>query len=100
MQIEDIVNWLNDMGIPVHERAPDQDAMIIGENGVRSIHPALGVIGRNQQPVRLRRAAAQIQSLSRPGAGGRAPGVSALAGRPSGNDGATRADRRQHAAEQ
>jgi len=31
-QIEDIISMINDMGIPVHETAPEEDALLLGEN--------------------------------------------------------------------
>ena len=31
-QIEDIVNMINDMGIAVHEKAPDAESLILNEN--------------------------------------------------------------------
>ncbi|MEQ8798996.1 MAG: RNA polymerase sigma factor RpoD [Salinisphaeraceae bacterium] len=33
-QIEDIINMINDMGITVHEEAPDEDALLLSENTV------------------------------------------------------------------
>ncbi|MES1942598.1 RNA polymerase sigma-70 subunit RpoD [Salinisphaera sp. PC39] len=33
-QIEDIINMINDMGIAVHEEAPDEDALLLSENTV------------------------------------------------------------------
>ena len=34
-QIEDIVNMINDMGIPVYEKAPDAEALLLPEPSVR-----------------------------------------------------------------
>ena len=33
-QIEDIINMINDMGITVHEQAPDEDTLLLSENTV------------------------------------------------------------------
>ena len=33
-QIEDIINMINDMGITVHETAPDEDTLLLSENSV------------------------------------------------------------------
>ncbi|WP_455197108.1 RNA polymerase sigma factor region1.1 domain-containing protein, partial [Kaarinaea lacus] len=35
-QIEDIVSMINDMGIVVHETAPDMDSMVLAESDVET----------------------------------------------------------------
>ncbi|MDX1497576.1 MAG: RNA polymerase sigma factor region1.1 domain-containing protein, partial [Salinisphaeraceae bacterium] len=35
-QVEDIVNMINDMGIPVHEEAPDEASLLLGDSAVVS----------------------------------------------------------------
>jgi RNA polymerase primary sigma factor len=35
-QIEDIVNMINDMGIPVYEKAPDTESLLLTDSRARS----------------------------------------------------------------
>ncbi len=63
-QIEDIINMINDMGITVHETAPDSDSMILSDNAVtpdedaaEEAAAALATVdtefGRTTDPVRM-----------------------------------------------
>ncbi|MGH6636740.1 MAG: RNA polymerase sigma factor RpoD [Gammaproteobacteria bacterium] len=63
-QIEDIINMINDMGITVHETAPDVDTLLMAENPVATdddaaeeAAAALAVVdtefGRTTDPVRM-----------------------------------------------
>ena len=62
-QIEDIINMINDMGIPVHETAPDADTLILSDNAVTDDEAAeeaaatLATVdsefGRTTDPVRM-----------------------------------------------
>ena len=35
-QIEDIISMINDMGIPVHEIAPEEDALLLGDGNANN----------------------------------------------------------------
>src|SRR3569623_168527 len=52
-QIEDIIAMINDMGIPVHETAPDADALLLSDTAVAAA--ALATVdsefGRTTDPV-------------------------------------------------
>jgi RNA polymerase primary sigma factor len=61
-QIEDIINMINDMGITVHENAPDVDAMLLNDSDVddeaaEEAAAALAAVenefGRTTDPVRM-----------------------------------------------
>ena len=58
-QIEDIVNMINDMGIEVHESAPDLDVMMASNDATRTndaTTPLIGIeneFGRTTDPVRM-----------------------------------------------
>ncbi len=63
-QIEDIVNMINDMGITVHEEAPDADTLIMSDNEVETDEDAAAEaaaalaavdaeFGRTTDPVRM-----------------------------------------------
>ena len=63
-QIEDIINMINDMGITVHETAPDADSLLLSDNAVTSDEDAadeaaaaLAIVdnefGRTTDPVRM-----------------------------------------------
>ncbi|MGH8501708.1 MAG: RNA polymerase sigma factor RpoD [Gammaproteobacteria bacterium] len=63
-QIEDIISMINDMGIAVHEQAPDTDSLILADNGVDTDDDAAeeaaaalatvdGEFGRTTDPVRM-----------------------------------------------
>ncbi len=61
-QIEDIINMINDMGITVHEAAPDLDEMLLNDSGVdeeaaEEAAAALAAVdtefGRTTDPVRM-----------------------------------------------
>jgi len=63
-QIEDIISMINDMGIAVHEHAPDTDSLILTDSGVETDDDAAeeaaaalatvdGEFGRTTDPVRM-----------------------------------------------
>jgi RNA polymerase primary sigma factor len=62
-QIEDIVNMINDMGITVHEKAPDAESLILSDadatddDAVEEAEEALASVdaefGRTTDPVRM-----------------------------------------------
>ena len=77
-QIEDIVNMINDMGIPVHEIAPDADSLILSDNAVTDEDAAeeaaatLATVdsefGRTTDPVRMyMREMGTVELLTREG---------------------------------
>jgi RNA polymerase primary sigma factor len=77
-QIEDIVNMINDMGIPVHEQAPDADTISMGEDSVtdedaaEEAAAALAAVdsefGRTTDPVRMyMREMGTVELLTREG---------------------------------
>jgi RNA polymerase primary sigma factor len=77
-QIEDIIAMINDMGIPVHEVAPDQDAMLMSDNAVtdedaaEEAAAALASVdsefGRTTDPVRMyMREMGTVELLTREG---------------------------------
>jgi len=77
-QIEDIVNMINDMGIPVHEVAPDADSLILSDNAVTDDEAAEEAaatlasvdseFGRTTDPVRMyMREMGTVELLTREG---------------------------------
>ena len=79
-QIEDIVNMINDMGIAVHEKAPDAESLILSENTVsgddedaaEEAEAALASVdaefGRTTDPVRMyMREMGTVELLTRQG---------------------------------
>jgi len=80
-QIEDIINMINDMGISVHEKAPDADALILNDDAAASSDDdsaaeeaaaALAAveteIGRTTDPVRMyMREMGTVELLTREG---------------------------------
>jgi RNA polymerase primary sigma factor len=78
-QIEDIVNTINDMGIPVYEKAPDADAMMraepsspADEEAIEEAAAALAALdaelGRTTDPVRMyMREMGTVELLTREG---------------------------------
>ncbi|MDH5544167.1 MAG: RNA polymerase sigma factor RpoD [Gammaproteobacteria bacterium] len=77
-QIEDIINMINDMGIPVHEVAPDADAMLMSDQAVtdedaaEEAAAALASVdsefGRTTDPVRMyMREMGTVELLTREG---------------------------------
>jgi RNA polymerase primary sigma factor len=77
-QIEDIINMINDMGIPVHEIAPDADSLILSDNAVTDDEAAeeaaatLATVdsefGRTTDPVRMyMREMGTVELLTREG---------------------------------
>jgi RNA polymerase primary sigma factor len=77
-QIEDIINMINDMGIPVHETAPDADTLILSDNAVTDDEAAeeaaatLATVdsefGRTTDPVRMyMREMGTVELLTREG---------------------------------
>jgi len=79
-QIEDIVNMINDMGIAVHEKAPDAESLIISENAgsnddedaAEEAEAALASVdaefGRTTDPVRMyMREMGTVELLTRQG---------------------------------
>ena len=77
-QIEDIINMINDMGIPVHETAPDDDNMILGdttvtdddvaEEAAAALASVDGDFGRTTDPVRMyMREMGTVELLTREG---------------------------------
>ncbi len=77
-QIEDIITVINDMGIPVHETAPDADALLLGDSPVtddeaaEEAAAALATVdsefGRTTDPVRMyMREMGTVELLTREG---------------------------------
>jgi RNA polymerase primary sigma factor len=79
-QIEDIVNMINDMGIAVHEKAPDAETLLMSENAVSNddddaaeeAEAALASVdaefGRTTDPVRMyMREMGTVELLTREG---------------------------------
>ena len=77
-QIEDIITMINDMGIPVHEQAPDTDSMIMSDESVadddaaEEAAAALAAVdsdfGRTTDPVRMyMREMGTVELLTREG---------------------------------
>ncbi len=77
-QIEDIIAMINDMGIPVHEIAPDADALLLSDNTVtdedaaEEAAAALAIVdsefGRTTDPVRMyMREMGTVELLTREG---------------------------------
>jgi len=79
-QIEDIVNMINDMGIAVHEKAPDAESLLLSDNEVSSddedaaeeAEAALATVdaefGRTTDPVRMyMREMGTVELLTRQG---------------------------------
>ena len=78
-QIEDIVNMINDMGIPVYEKAPDAETLILAEGAVATDDEAVeeaaaalatvdAEFGRTTDPVRMyMREMGTVELLTREG---------------------------------
>jgi RNA polymerase primary sigma factor len=78
-QIEDIVNTINDMGIPVYEKAPDTESMIVSEPSAPADEEAIeeaaaalaaldAELGRTTDPVRMyMREMGTVELLTREG---------------------------------
>ena len=78
-QIEDIVNMINDMGITVHEKAPDAESLLLSDNAVSSDDDAAdeaaaaletvdSEFGRTTDPVRMyMREMGTVELLTREG---------------------------------
>ena len=78
-QIEDIVNTINDMGIPVYEKAPDAEALLLSDNTVQADEEAVeeataalaiadAEFGRTTDPVRMyMREMGTVELLTREG---------------------------------
>ena len=78
-QIEDIISMINDMGIAVHEIAPDIDSMVLSESNVTTDEDAAeeaaaalvnvdGEFGRTSDPVRMyMREMGTVELLTREG---------------------------------
>ncbi len=78
-QIEDIIGMINDMGIPVHEVAPDADALLLADTAVTADDDAAeeaaaalasvdGEFGRTTDPVRMyMREMGTVELLTREG---------------------------------
>src|ERR1700736_6231157 len=78
-QIEDIVNMINDMGIPVYEKAPDAESLILSEGAVATDDEAVeeaaaalatvdAEFGRTTDPVRMyMREMGTVELLTREG---------------------------------
>jgi RNA polymerase primary sigma factor len=78
-QIEDIINMINDMGIEVHEEAPEADALLMQENTVTQLDEtateeavaaltSVEEIGRTTDPVRMyMREMGTVELLTREG---------------------------------
>src|SRR3569833_1468983 len=77
-QIEDIIAMINDMGIPVHETAPDADALLLSDTAVadedaaEEAAAALSTVdsefGRTTDPVRMyMREMGTVELLTREG---------------------------------
>ena len=78
-QIEDIVNMINDMGITVHEKAPDAESLLLSDNAVSNDEDAAeeaeaalasvdAEFGRTTDPVRMyMREMGTVELLTRQG---------------------------------
>jgi len=78
-QIEDIVNTINDMGIPVYEKAPDAEALLLSDSTVQADEEAVeeataalaiadAEFGRTTDPVRMyMREMGTVELLTREG---------------------------------
>ena len=78
-QIEDIVNMINDMGITVHEKAPDAESLVLSDTAVSTVDDvadeavaALATVdsefGRTTDPVRMyMREMGTVELLTREG---------------------------------
>ena len=78
-QIEDIVNTINDMGIPVYEKAPDAEALLLSDTSVQADEEAVeeataalaiadAEFGRTTDPVRMyMREMGTVELLTREG---------------------------------
>jgi len=78
-QIEDIVNMINDMGITVHEKAPDAESLLlsdaavsavddVGEEAVAALATVDSEFGRTTDPVRMyMREMGTVELLTREG---------------------------------
>ena len=77
-QIEDIVNMINDMGIAVHEKAPDAESLVLSDatatddDGAEEAEAALASVdaefGRTTDPVRMyMREMGTVELLTRQG---------------------------------
>jgi RNA polymerase primary sigma factor len=77
-QIEDIVNMINDMGITVHEKAPEADSLVLTDNAVtndEAVEEAAAALatvdaefGRTTDPVRMyMREMGTVELLTREG---------------------------------
>jgi len=80
-QIEDIINMINDMGISVHEKAPDEDSLILNdaassdadddtaaEEAAAALAAVESEIGRTTDPVRMyMREMGTVELLTREG---------------------------------
>ena len=78
-QIEDIIGWINDMGIPVHETAPDADSLLlsetvapdddVAEEAVAALASTVdSELGRTSDPVRMyMREMGSVELLTRQG---------------------------------
>ncbi|MBI2778225.1 MAG: RNA polymerase sigma factor RpoD [Gammaproteobacteria bacterium] len=78
-QIDDIIGMINDMGIPVHEVAPDADALLLADTAVAADEDAAeeaaaalasvdGEFGRTTDPVRMyMREMGTVELLTREG---------------------------------
>ena len=77
-QVNEIVNMINDMGITVHERAPDTDSLVlsdaavsdddIAEEGAAALASVDAEFGRTTDPVRMyMREMGSVQLLTREG---------------------------------
>ncbi len=77
-QIEDIINMINDMGIQVHEQAPDADTLLLNDNtstddevaeeAAAALAAVDAEIGRTTDPVRMyMREMGTVELLSREG---------------------------------
>ncbi len=78
-QIEDIVNTINDMGIPVHEKAPDAESLLLSDSTVQADEEAVeeataalaiadAEFGRTTDPVRMyMREMGTVELLTREG---------------------------------
>src|SRR3989338_2012589 len=76
-QVEDIIRMINDMGIPVHESAPDADALMLAdadtdeapaEEAAAALAAVETDIGRTTDPVRMyMREMGTVELLTREG---------------------------------
>src|SRR6266853_743384 len=67
-QIEDIVNTINDMGIPVYEKAPDTEALLASEESAAALAALDAELGRTTDPVRMyMREMGTVELLTREG---------------------------------